>query len=393
MSENTTQDRFRSKVMFGGVEQSFPDIQAFSDWTAGLVSEWQWTGSDATGSPFWQRLGPPLQSAQSLLSQALQNVHGNADHTANLMQQARMQIENTFSGTTVLSDRSAHSFVQDIRDRVPELAGSIVCLLAGVEPNIHSHTTLARAVFEVELYRRGFNALDPATDALKALETEHRTAISNLDEARQNALISHRLFMESMTNNDAENQRAISETNHQRAEAWSKLLSNGEDRLSRLETTYDAHMALSKPAAYWTRKRMQHRIASGVLGVLLVAAMTGLSTLLYSELNQLAPVLQAQLAGQKTATPLQLGTLVAFSTVGFWFVRILVKLFLSQIHLENDASERITMIRTYLALARGGKLKDDDLKAIVTAVFRPTGDGIVKDEGLSLPLTELLLKK
>lgn len=62
-------------------------------------------------------------------------------------------------------------------------------------------------------------------------------------------------------------------------------------------------------------------------------------------------------------------------------------------HLENDAAERVTMAKTYLALIRDGALpKGDSITTILAALFRPTGDGIVKDEGLPPTAMEWLTK-
>ncbi|WP_275888041.1 DUF6161 domain-containing protein [Chromobacterium haemolyticum] len=80
-------------------------------------------------------------------------------------------------------------------------------------------------------------------------------------------------------------------------------------------------------------------------------------------------------------------------TLCFWVLRIGVRMLLSHIHLENDAAERVTMAKTYLALLRRGRLPEgDDLKTVLAALFRPTGDGIVKDEGVPPSMMEFLTK-
>jgi hypothetical protein len=84
-----------------------------------------------------------------------------------------------------------------------------------------------------------------------------------------------------------------------------------------------------------------------------------------------------------SATTWHLGSFILLATLSFWFIRLLVRIFLSNLHLENDAAERVTMAKTYLALIRDGSLpKGDNISTILAALFRPTGDGIVKDEGV-----------
>lgn len=101
-----------------------------------------------------------------------------------------------------------------------------------------------------------------------------------------------------------------------------------------------------------------------------------------------ATAAKAQTAGSTTvqaladsATTWHLGSFILLATLSFWFIRLLVRIFLSNLHLENDAAERVTMAKTYLALIRNDDLpKGDNISTVLAALFRPTGDGIVKDE-------------
>jgi hypothetical protein len=89
----------------------------------------------------------------------------------------------------------------------------------------------------------------------------------------------------------------------------------------------------------------------------------------------------------------KIGAYILLVTLAFWFIRLLVRIFLSNIHLENDASERVTMAKTYLALIRDGSFEGKEhIGTILAALFRPTGDGIVKDEGLPPTAMEWLTK-
>lgn len=86
----------------------------------------------------------------------------------------------------------------------------------------------------------------------------------------------------------------------------------------------------------------------------------------------------------------QYGFLILSITLTLWFVRILMKIALSNYHLTVDAKERIVMIRTYLALMQEGKgFEQDDKKVILDNIFRPTNHGIIKDEA-SITITDIL---
>jgi len=73
--------------------------------------------------------------------------------------------------------------------------------------------------------------------------------------------------------------------------------------------------------------------------------------------------------------------LVIALTMSIWFLRILVRIFLSHMHRQADAHERITLIKTYLALLQeGGEIVPDDRKIIIQTIFRPSTVGIVKED-------------
>jgi hypothetical protein len=75
------------------------------------------------------------------------------------------------------------------------------------------------------------------------------------------------------------------------------------------------------------------------------------------------------------------GGLAVISTIIFWVGRLLTKLYLSEHHLRNDAEERAVMTTTYLALTKEHAAEEADRQIVLSALFRTTPDGIVKDDG------------
>ncbi|MEJ6850707.1 DUF6161 domain-containing protein [Sinorhizobium fredii] len=71
---------------------------------------------------------------------------------------------------------------------------------------------------------------------------------------------------------------------------------------------------------------------------------------------------------------------VVITTIVFWAGRILTRLFLSEHHLAIDAEERAVMAQTYLALTAEGQAGEKERDIVLTSLFRPTADGIVKDD-------------
>lgn len=150
--------------------------------------------------------------------------------------------------------------------------------------------------------------------------------------------------------------------------------------IKRVEESYKKHMQLAAPAKYWEDKKSGHEtkadsrrkiliwyvsVAGLVLlvgGVILVGKLSGVPDFQISEL------LYVTLA-------------VILTTIVFWVGRILVRLFLSELHLALDAGERNIMITTYLALIAERGVSEKEKEIILTSIFRPTEDGIVKDDG------------
>ena len=64
-----------------------------------------------------------------------------------------------------------------------------------------------------------------------------------------------------------------------------------------------------------------------------------------------------------------------------WVLRIVLKLLFSNLHLSEEAHEKETMISTYLALiSEGAGLEEKDKSLILEAIFRPSSNGLIKDE-------------
>lgn len=152
-----------------------------------------------------------------------------------------------------------------------------------------------------------------------------------------------------------------------------------------LKATFLETMRLQAPAKYWNDKAKRHQTAEDaarnrlyvffpLLGIGLAAAFMGVASLLlrYPPGASATPLYFIISAG--------LGTLAG---VSFWIGRLLTKLYLSEHHLRVDAEEREIMTTTYLALTKEQAADEKDRQIILTALFRNTPDGIVKDDGMA----------
>lgn len=395
---------------------SWDSLPAAADWLSSLAGEWAWTGQDEAKEVLhnqgWARISIPIGKIRRGIEQAVQGPSEaglDDDQRVAVFGNAVVQLRKLFEAQPWLRAGSPEqALIADVRSRKGDaVAAAIVAVWLGLDLGRSDHVyAIAQATVELELFLRGApERLDWETKAyeeiIKTLEGDrasHLAAIS--DGVRQ--LQGHEGDF-----NAAEDQRAkVFEDFHAaRSQHWSDVIVNAKADLENIKSAYDKHMALAAPVEYWQSKQTRHFNWMCATGVLTAIAMILAGWLLHCELTEVAAKATASAAtgGAKqdgvvgllsALTTWRLGSFILLATLAFWILRLLVRVFLSNMHLENDAAERVTMVKTYLAFTRDGQLTGDpdNLKAILAALFRPTGDGIVKDDGAPPGLYELLTK-
>jgi hypothetical protein len=172
-------------------------------------------------------------------------------------------------------------------------------------------------------------------------------------------------------------------------EKHAQVLEAHESAMADLKRAFKDEMALRGPVEYWSAKASTHQTKAtnlmwGSFGSMagLGVVLGGLATWIFQTMN-------------KDGIPdtWKVSVLVLVGVLGIWAVRLVVRMWLSNAHLSTDAEERVTMVQTYLALIEDGKMtKDEDRALVLTPLFRPAADGLVKDEGLPHPMLEMLTR-
>lgn len=187
----------------------------------------------------------------------------------------------------------------------------------------------------------------------------------------------------------AEAKRKFEESQTERTKAFDELLGKHEIALDAIRKSYREEMSLREPVKYWEEKKRSHKIWARVFGgVTLLAFVVAAAALGISVQSLLA-------SAASTGAPesWRLGVLVIGVIFAIWLVRLLVRLFLSHVHLTADADERVVMARTYLSLLEGSQVTaSEDRQLILQALFRPATDGIVRDDGAPPSFLEALTR-
>lgn len=172
-----------------------------------------------------------------------------------------------------------------------------------------------------------------------------------------------------------------------------ETLKDASDKLDaswkKLSATYDNLLALRAPSTYWGAKQKHHAANAKYFGSsIAVAALVGLCGLwvLYANLFRDLKLSQVPTWGQVLPATLM-------AVLYLWTLKTLIRLTLSHIHLSLDAEERRTLILSYLAMSKLANITEDERKALSAAIFRSSGDGIIKDEAPPIPLFELFRAK
>lgn len=175
-----------------------------------------------------------------------------------------------------------------------------------------------------------------------------------------------------------------------------------QTKMEESENFYEKKLAVKKAVTYWSSKAQVHSRNSYIFGVtsggLIIVSLIAIikfgSYLISLDLRDTNGV------GRKLLTEsgaLQLwvyGFFIISMTLIIWFIRLLVKVFLSNLHLLSDAKERETMIMTYLALEREEKtLKDTDRDLILPSIFRVSTNGIIKEDSAPNSPINIITKK
>lgn len=195
-----------------------------------------------------------------------------------------------------------------------------------------------------------------------------------------------------------------SKTAQAQNEEWQAgLEAEFEAKIKSVDAALRAQHQLEGPAKLWQEKEAEHKERMKTaslwfyrsLSAMIVIIVLGLSSVLLFR-SQVASWFSPQ--GGSGTSPLFWVTVLAVLTIItllMWIIRLKMKEYLSERHLMIDARERRAFVQAYLGLisdteAEVGKEK----RAIIYgALFRPSSDGIVKEDGGIDPSISALVSK
>ncbi|WP_411819996.1 DUF6161 domain-containing protein [Hyphococcus formosus] len=169
------------------------------------------------------------------------------------------------------------------------------------------------------------------------------------------------------------------------------LIQEGLDSLEATKRAYSEHMELRASVEYWTTKEVAHIDKASELRVFLVVFfIASIAIILWFSKDVYA--LLGETIEDFSPQTIFIGSISLLCvSITLWAGRVMVRMYLSEQHLAIDAKQRATMVRTYLALINESAADKAERNIILKALFRPTTDGIVKDDSAPVISFEGLL--
>lgn len=370
-----------SKEITGRTLQ-FDTVQSIQEWLQQEQKAFQWVSQ--VGNHFsrnvWGHINSQFQGLTSHVNALNQSIIKMQPFDGNL------NAINSWFATTysknrklILSTSSEFKAVSDLKNNNLVQATIFLGHILKI-PNLYSNgietTDMIEGSFHFFQYAEGLSKKDlsaerQALDELKKEWDQHLTDY----KAKEDSLKTD--FETTKTNFD----NYFKDTQKNVGEHLTKHTAD----LDELKETYNNFMALKAPVDYWSQKRTEHAgkvslFRNWILGV----GILGGSGLLWAVHHVFSDGIMNYW---------KIGFFILLATLYFWTIRVLVKLLLSNIHLEGDANERVVMSQTYLALLREQSgFNDNDKKLILATLFRPSSSGIVGDDGIPPGLYDIITK-
>lgn len=241
-----------------------------------------------------------------------------------------------------------------------------------------SKKTAVSAIRSVEVSSANFSALvDSVKHDFKEKSDELSMQISNIqkkfksvsDLLAKSVRSKREVFGKQRADFLAENQATVSAS-----------IDASTQSINEFREFMEKQISLQVPASYWASKRDRHRNATVVSAFVFLLYVGVLVKYTWSNIVLKYTDIFGFLENWRDAGLGAVGVMAGALALALIFARVLYRTYASQLHLWNDAGERVTMIETYLALAEKGHAKEEFLGALMSRLFLPASDGIVRDD-------------
>lgn len=372
-------------------------------WIQTELNFWSWLHQRSYGShdSVQREALSQINEALNAAQQSLQHIQSNPQHSQGQLDFSRDRIQQAFqhrklphSGTPLA--KRVDAYKKEAGDQAASYFLAVNIGTTNSKPQFQATEFAAwRGMFEGLQERfqiplavaKGKKAA--ADQSFEQLRTKAEQLLGEKTEAYDALHRDYQSLAESIRATAGDQAAGFETAQDLRQSEFDQLKSAHEQGMEALRKTFREELALRAPAEYWSDKRKGHRLWAVVSGGLSFLGIVGAATVIGIQIHDL---LNKTPAGAVPET-WRLAVLALVGVFTVWALRLLVRMFLSHLHLLTDAGERVVMVQTYLSLLEGDHLASkEDRHLILQALFRPASDGIVKDEGVPFSLAEVLTR-
>lgn len=380
-----------------GGEHRFRSPEQLLGWIEQELERWGWLSEDeADGFNLWHHVSRRLNHFRNQVTEAL-----NQGRPFGSLGQIAAEFYVADQGARILHSEGDHGRrVRDIYAAEGPRAGRAayaiaakrVTLAAMGDPAqiagallLAAPSLIASDALSRQLTQERRNLRDRADRLIQTLEEE---AVQRWAQHKADRLRGRQVAKRWVKRRFGQWRGIVEQLSHEAGQAQAEFAQSRQttqQEFEGLRAAFLEAMRLQAPASYWRDKAARHKSAEDaarfrlyVFFPLLGLGLAGIFSLVAFLLVQFPPA--------ANATPIYFivsAGLGSLAGVSFWVGRLLTKLYLSEHHLRVDAEEREIMTTTYLALTKDQAADEKDRQIILSALFRNTPDGIVKDDGMA----------
>jgi len=392
-------EQSKSTVVFElgekGGHLEFADPNEVLRWFDEEQAKWQWMNKIHETSSAFRTFAGLRQAAAQFVQQWTQN-QSNPETARNLIGNLKSHFESAIPTQPLwLSSSPTGAFILRLQnERHPLVAAGAYLALGGAyssQPQQSLHPLFLEGIIEGFLYKREIDWTASAhREALEKLKHQYSGNIADqkrkFNEIEQANESLNSQFSETLL----EKAKLLDDLHVNQGGEFKKLIETHEANLKAIENAYDQKLALLKPVKYWNERKKSHgikaknfAISSSVVGTAVLVLLGWLAYKIFINVPE----------GEKPQV-WQVGVFSVAAFFGIWLERLLVRLFISNMHLATDAEERVTMLQTYLSIIReGSEFAPEDKKLILERLFHPAADGLVKDDAAPPSPLEILSRR
>ncbi len=394
-------DRVRTNVdtgIFVVSIKSWDDIDRATDAINAEIEYWRWTNNMSSPeareffngvSVVYTSILNDIQSGRS--SSDEQESINKANAAINLLNNAENAFKLIKSGTALAQ------FIERERQSDPEFAARLAWCATkspGVSVPVENNLDV---LFALNEFSRGLSKKSAAS-AQKSIESirkqllissegdqaQSRIQLKKFDLAvksrEKKAASATKASAAMLVRHRAMITKLVSDVQTKLEENVKEMVTATNAQLAETKEYYETNISLQEPISYWKQKKIYHRRATISLGLVFIIYSLILALVTFSYIRSFDMGLTGFISFWKDATLSAFGAFGLLFAMALAIARIVFRLFASQLHLWNDSSERVTMMQTYLSFAQKGHAKEEFLGALMSRLFSPSSDGVVKDD-------------